>query len=77
MNAGTICFMKKKHQKKLTLLVPEDLLAQALEASGEGIAATVKQGLTLIAARRAYTELKKLRGKVRVSFNLDELRDDK
>jgi len=69
--------MNKKLQKKLTLLVPSDLLEQAMAASGEGIAATVKQGLKLIAARRAYDGLRKLRGKVRLTVDLATLREDR
>lgn len=68
---------KTERQRKITLMVPEDLLEIALDASGEGIAATVKEGLSMIAARRAYDRLRTLRGKVKVSIDLEALRHDK
>ena len=69
--------MKKLKQKKITVLVPAVLLEEALEASGEGIAGTIKKGLKLIAASQAYAELRSLRGKVKLSIDLKSLRTDK
>jgi len=63
--------------RKITVEVPEDLLERALQASGEGVTATVRQGLARVAAGRAYEELRKLRGKVRLSIDLDALREDR
>jgi hypothetical protein len=65
-----------KAQKKITVHVPEDLLQRALESSGKGLTSTVKQGLELVAAGRAYQELRQLRGKVRFSLDLNALRED-
>lgn len=62
--------------KKLTIQVPEDLLARAIAASGEGITPTVRRGLELIAASSAYAKLRRLRGKVKFSIKLNELRRD-
>ena len=63
--------------RKITVEVPEDLLERALAGSGEGITGTVRRGLTLVAAGRAYDDLRRLRGKVKVGINLDALREDR
>jgi hypothetical protein len=63
--------------QKLTVEVPTDLLRRARKSTGEGVSATVRKGLELVAARRAYEELRSLRGKVRLSLKVDELRQDR
>ena len=64
-------------ERKITIHVPEDLLAKAQKASGQGITETVRQGLRLIAAGETYRELAKMRGKVRFSVDLTRLREDR
>ena len=64
-------------RRKITLEVPEDLLERALAASGEGITQTVRRGLELVAAGRAYDELRQLRGKVKLGIDLEALREDR
>jgi hypothetical protein len=63
-------------QRKITIHIPEDLLRKALESSGQGLTATVRQGLELVAAGKAYRQMRQLRGKVRFSIDLRELRED-
>ncbi len=63
--------------RKITLEVPEDLLEKAQEASGAGITQTVRAGLQLVAASRAYDRLRKLRGKVHFSRTAAELKADR
>ena len=63
--------------RKITVEVPEDLLDRALESSGEGITRTVRRGLDLVAAGRAYDELRRLRGKVKLGIDLEALREDR
>ena len=63
--------------KKITVHVPEELLRRAQEATGEGITPTVRRALRLLAASRAYEDLRRLRGRVDVSVDLDELRKDR
>lgn len=65
-----------KPPKKITVHIPEDLLQRALDSSGKGLTATVRQGLELVAAGRAYRQLRQLRGKVRFSIDLAALRED-
>ncbi|HYR91841.1 MAG TPA: hypothetical protein VE422_47795 [Terriglobia bacterium] len=63
--------------RKITLELPEDLLRKAQQCTGEGVTATVRRGLELLAAARAYTGLQKLRGKVKFSTRLKDLRNDR
>ena len=63
--------------KKVTVDIPEDLLRRAQKATGEGITATIRSGLRLVAARDAYEELRRLRGRVRFSVDWRELREDR
>ena len=63
--------------RKITVEVSEDLLESALASTGQGITQTVRQGLALVAAGRAYEELRRLRGKVRLQIDLETLREDR
>jgi hypothetical protein len=62
---------------KITVQIPRDLLQKAQRASGTGITQTVRAGLQLVAASRAYARLRRLRGKVRFSRTLTELKADR
>jgi hypothetical protein len=64
-------------KRKITLEVPEDLLERAMESTGEGVTRTVRRGLELVAAGRAYDELRQLRGKVKLGVDLEALREDR
>ena len=63
--------------RKITVEVPADLLEKAQRASGEGVTGTVRTGLQLVAASQAYTTLRALRGKVRFSKTLSQLKADR
>jgi hypothetical protein len=63
--------------RKITVEVPEDLLRRAQRSTGEGVTATIRKGLELVAASRAYDELRKLRGRVDLSIDLAALRKDR
>ena len=63
--------------RKITVEVPEDLLQSAVTSTGRGITQTVRRGLELVAAGRAYEELRRLRGKVRLGIELEALREDR
>ncbi len=63
--------------RKITVEVPEELLERAQAAAGEGITQTVRRGLALAAAGRAYDELRRLRGKVKLGIDLETLREDR
>lgn len=62
---------------KITVEVPADLLDRAQAATEAGITETVRRGLALVAAGRAYDQLRQLRGKVRFGLDLEALREDR
>ena len=63
--------------RKITVHVPQDLLEKAQKETGEGVTETVRQGLSLVAASRAYDHLRRLRGTVRLKIDVAELRRDR
>ncbi len=63
--------------RKITVEVPQDLLEKAQRASGTGITQTVRAGLQLVAASRTYARIRNLRGKVRFTRTLAELKTDR
>jgi hypothetical protein len=63
--------------RKITVEVPPELLERAQRASGSGVTQTVRTGLQLVAASNAYARLRELRGKVRFSRTLAELKADR
>jgi len=61
--------MSKHRMKKVTVIVPEDLLRRAMRNSGQGFAPTIRLALEALVAedlatRRLVAEAKKLSGKV-------------
>ena len=69
--------MKTNTRKKVTVLLPQDLLRSAKQASDLNTTDAIIQGLKLLQASGAYNELRKLRGKVKFSLNLKTLREDR
>jgi len=63
--------------RKITVEVPKQLLRKARQASGAGITQTVRAGLELVAASQTYARLRLLRGKVRFTRSLAELKADR
>jgi hypothetical protein len=63
--------------RKITVEVPLELLKKAQRASGAGITQTVRTGLQLVAASQAYNDLRQLRGKIRFTRTLSELKADR
>jgi hypothetical protein len=64
-------------ERKITVHVRTDLLDKAQKAAKAGVSETVRKGLELLAASEAYDGLLKLRGKVKFSVDLRELRQDR
>ncbi|MDR3606470.1 MAG: hypothetical protein P4M08_03715 [Oligoflexia bacterium] len=64
-------------EKKITVMLPKDLLERALDASGEGITPTLRKGLELVAAKNTYQRLLKLKGKFDLKIDLNEAREDR
>lgn len=65
-----------KALKKVTVVVPADLLDRATQATGKGITPTIREGLETMAACHAFEGLRRLRGKVKLSIDADRLRRD-
>ena len=63
--------------RKITVEVPLELLAKAQRSSGTGLTQTVRTGLQLVAASQTYARLRQLRGTVRFSRTLAELKADR
>jgi hypothetical protein len=63
--------------RKITVEVPLELLEKAQRASGTGITQTVRAGLRLLAASQTYDRLRQLRGTVRFTRTLAELKADR
>jgi len=63
--------------RKITVEIPRELLDQAQKASGTGITQTVRTGLQLLAASRAYHRLRQFRGKVRFTRSIADLKADR
>jgi hypothetical protein len=80
-NAGLKYGIKEREimetARKITVEVPLELLKKAQRASGNGITQTVRTGLQLVAASRTYARLRQLRGKVRFTRTLAELKADR
>lgn len=63
--------------RKITVQVPERDLEMAQQLTGEGVTETVREGLKRLASAGAQQRLLKLRGKVKFSLTLDEMRYDR
>jgi hypothetical protein len=63
--------------KKITVQVSEHDLELAQKFTGEGVTETVRAALKKLASMHAQHELLKLRGTVKFSMSLDELRHDR
>jgi hypothetical protein len=66
-----------KAERKITVHVRSDLLNKAQRVARAGVSETVRKGLELLAASEAYDGLLKMRGKVKFSIDLRELRQDR
>jgi hypothetical protein len=66
-----------KAERKITVHVRSDLLNKAQRVARAGVRERVRKGLELLAAGEAYDGLLKMRGKVKFSVDLRELRQDR
>ena len=67
---------KKPELQKVTVMLPRELVQRATSTSGMGLTAAIRKGLEAVAASDAYEKLRELRGKVKFSIDLKELRRD-
>ena len=64
-------------QRKVTVHLPDELLVKAQRASGQGITETLRQGLRLVAAGETFRRVSMLRGRVKFSVDVRQLREDR
>ena len=63
--------------RKITIQLPVDLVRKAQKSTGEGVTATIRRGLELVAAGEAQEGLRRLRGQVAFSIDWKKLRADR
>jgi hypothetical protein len=54
-----------QQMKRVTLMLPIDLLERSRAVTGKDIRSTIREGLEAIVASRAHQALRRLRGKVK------------
>ena len=65
------------HLKKVTALLPSDLLKRATQATGQGLTPTLRKGLEAMAATGAYAYFRSRKGKVKYALDVAALREDR
>jgi hypothetical protein len=61
--------------RRITANLPDDLLEEAMEASGKGITETLKEGLRLVKRTRAHGKAMRLKGKIHLDVDLEGSRE--
>lgn len=74
MATGRLEFVQTQ---KVTVHLDRGLLRRAQKRTGQGVSATIRHGLELVAASDVYDKIRALRGKVRFSIDLATLREDR
>jgi len=73
MTAVSIVIMTR--DRRVTANLPGPLLEEAMGVTGKGITETLIEGLRLVRRVRAYHKAMALRGRVRLSVDLDTSRE--
>lgn len=68
--------MAKTKMRKLTVLVPDELVRRAQRSTRSGITPTVRHGLELAAREGVYEEMLRLKGKVKFGLTWQEMRGE-
>ena len=68
--------MPQQQMRKVTVMLPKDLVERAVKASGLSLTPTIRKGLEVLAASDAYKRILQRRGKVHPSINVGDLRRD-
>lgn len=66
-----------KTRRKITLMLPEELIRKAQKQTRKNLTATIRQALQILAMGEAYETLLKWKGKVKLDIDLAELRKDR
>jgi hypothetical protein len=64
-----------QQMKRITLMLPIDLLERSRAVTGKDIRSTIREGLEGVVASRAHQALRRLRGKVKLSIIRKSPRD--
>lgn len=62
--------------RKITMVLPADLLADAQKATGEGVTETVRRALKAVLHSSWSQRMAALEGRASLKLDLDRLRDD-
>lgn len=65
----------KPNVRKVTVLLPADLVNDAMDASGENLTTTIEEGLRKVAAHKAYQYFLTRKGAYKFSVDVQALRD--
>ncbi|HYM12130.1 MAG TPA: hypothetical protein VEU62_15450 [Bryobacterales bacterium] len=68
--------MPTQDLQKVTVLLPKELVRRATRASGAGLTPTIREGLEAVVRSHAYRRLRQMRGRLRLSLDVRELRRD-
>jgi len=63
--------------RKITTLLPADLIDQAQKVSKKNLTETIKMGLRMVAAQKTYQDLLKMQGKVALEVDWQTLKEDR
>jgi hypothetical protein len=63
--------------RKVTMMLPADLIDRAMKVTGKGLTPTVRESLEQTARSDVYERLRALRGKLKIDLDLDRLREDR
>lgn len=69
--------MASRATRKITVVLPKDLLDRAVKATGLGLTPTIRKGLESLATAAAFDHLLKMQGKLKLNLNVEELREDR
>jgi len=71
-----LVWFRMGEMRKITVEVPEDLLASAQAFTGEGVTETIREALEVLRQREVQNRARKWRGKVKFGVDLMKLRQD-
>ncbi len=66
-----------ENANKITVEVLEERLKNAQAQTKEGISETVRRGLQLLAAAKSFQELRKMKGRVKFSKTISDIKHDR
>ena len=68
---------KKPKERKVTVMLPVDLIERDTRISGEGLTPTLRKGLEGLTAREAALDLARMRGKFDLGLDYEQVKKDR